>query len=227
MKTLPRFLIPSLAIALASVLPVSAQVITSSPNLPVLSPAGAYMTPAQVHATYSGPGLTLILSQIQHSAFGPVNVNPVGPNEIEIFNSGLTGLISVNGSPDQYTTASGPVTTEVFGKVGNVTGTFNTEMLSMNLTGNSPFGPYMIRESPTLASTGQTTITDIGGGLYQINSFFDVFTELSLDGGASWIPSSNGPAHVVLGPVPEPSTFALAGLGAGLLAFCRSRRLKK
>jgi len=41
-------------------------------------------------------------------------------------------------------------------------------------------GPIQVRESPTLQSTGQTTITDQGSGLVRIDSFFDVFTELSL-----------------------------------------------
>jgi hypothetical protein len=57
-------------------------------------------------------------------------------------------------------------------------GTFDTEMLSMNLVG----GPLMIRESPSKASLGKTTITGSGGGPYMIDSFFDVFTELSLGG---------------------------------------------
>jgi hypothetical protein len=220
-----RILAASAAIfaALALAAPVRAQVITSDPSLPVLYPAGQYLTPNQVHAMYNGPGLAIVLSSIQHRAFGPVNRVPSGPNEREDFNSTLNGLISVNGSPDQPMNASGPVTTEVFGKIGNTTGTFNTEMLSMNLSGTSPFGPFMIRESPTLASTGQTTVTDIGGGLYQIDSFFDVFTELSIDGGASWMPST-GSAHVDLQSVPEPSVCLLGGLAIGLLALKRFGR---
>jgi hypothetical protein len=63
------------------------------------------------------------------------------------------------------------------------------------LSGGSLPPGMMIRESPTLASTGQTTITDLGGGQFRIDSFFDVFTELSLDGGQSWSPS-NSSQHV-------------------------------
>jgi hypothetical protein len=87
-------------------------------------------------------------------------------------------------------------------------------MLSMNLSGGSLPPGAMIRESPTLPSLGQTTVTDIGGGLYQIDSFFDVFTELSLDGGQTWMPSTSGPGHVVLQPaVPEPTGVVLFALG--------------
>jgi hypothetical protein len=46
--------------------------------------------------------------------------------------------------------------------------------------------------------------------MFHIDSFFDVFTELSVDGGATWIPSS-GATRLTL--VPEPGI-----LGAMLLA---------
>jgi hypothetical protein len=205
---------------------ITSNVITSNPNLPVLAPIG-YYTNGQANVTYNGPGVIINLTNIGHSALGPVNPVPSGPNEIETFNSLLMGEGNVNGIGLIFT-ASGPVTTEVFNKIGNVTGTFNTEMLSMNLTGSTPFGTLMIRESPTLPSLGQTTINNIGGGQFQINSFFDVFTELSLDGGNTWIPSVTGSERVTLvQPIPEPTVCALAGLAAGLLAIKRSRWLGK
>jgi hypothetical protein len=145
----------------------------------------------------------------------------IGPNESETYQSTLMGMMSVNLSPPAPMSAGGPGNTLAFGKAGFIVGTFNTELLSLNLNGSSPFGPFMIRESPTLASTGQTTITNIGGGLYRIDSFFDVFTELSIDGGNSWIPSQ-GSSHVVL-DMPEPGTAALLGSG-GLLWFGLRRR---
>jgi hypothetical protein len=107
-------------------------------------------------------------------------------------------------------------------------GTFLTEMVMLDLQGvvNVPgvgTVPFMIRESPSLPSTGQTTITNLGGGMYHIDSFFDVFTELSIDGGNSWIPSV-GPNRMEL--VPEPSSVALAACGAlGLVGVAvRNRR---
>ncbi len=100
---------------------------------------------------------------------------------------------------------------------GGSGGSYDTEMLAMNLTGSYPGSggpiPFMIRESPTLASMGEHTVTPLSDGTFQIDSFFDVFTELSLDGGQTFIPSG-GPIHLDLtGISPEPSSMALAGLG--------------
>src|SRR5207249_9394292 len=90
-------------------------------------------------------------------------------------------------------------------KVGDQGGTeyFDTEMLQLNLSGGNLPPGVMIRESPTLQSLGRTTITPEGGG-YRIESFFDIFTELSPDGGATWEPQTNGPTHVQLTP-PTPT----------------------
>ena len=221
--------------ALAAALSLSAsawaQLITPNPGLPPLPPElppeGGYLTAAEVHAIYGNSALLqIILNRALHRPIALENRQNNGPDEIETFMSTLdgTGDIIQGGNPIAVgipVSASGLVQTVVFGKVGNVTGTFDTEMLSMSLSGVTPLGPFMIRESPTLPSLGKTSITDIGGGLYRIDSFFDVFTELSIDGGATWIPDANGPARVNL-VVPEPGSLGL--LAAGGLGLCLFRR---
>jgi hypothetical protein len=82
----------------------------------------------------------------------------------------------------------------------------------------------MLRESPTLLSTGETTIEPLPGGLFLIDSFFDIFLELSLDGGQSWIPAS-GPIHLT--STPEPSTLVLATFGLISLTAWGWRRRKR
>jgi hypothetical protein len=134
------------------------------------------------------------------------------------FDSDLEAMVSINGGPAQQIQMEGAVRTVAYGKgPSNPIGTFDTEMLQMNLVGPG----VMIRESPTRASTGKTSIADIGGGMYHIDSFFDVFTELSLDGGATWMPNTannhfradgTGSTRVFLGGVPEPSSVVLAAL---------------
>jgi hypothetical protein len=62
--------------------------------------------------------------------------------------------------------------------------TFDTELLTFEL-GDST-APAMVRESPSLASTGRTTITTLSGGRYRIETVYDVWLEISLDGGGTW-----------------------------------------
>ena len=104
-------------------------------------------------------------------------------------------------------------------------GTYDTEMLSLNLTGqyqsSGGLAPLMIRESPTLASVGQHMVTPVGDGTFIISSFFDVFTELSLDGGNTFFPASSS-FRLNIESVPEPTTLLLACVGVtGVVLFRR------
>jgi hypothetical protein len=80
--------------------------------------------------------------------------------------------------------------------------TFDTEMLQLDLMGSLP-GNVMLRESPAQSSLGRTEIASQPGGTSSIDSFFDVFFEISIDGGTTWTPP--GPpyriAAVPMGPV--------------------------
>jgi hypothetical protein len=56
--------------------------------------------------------------------------------------------------------------------------------------------------------------------MFHIDSFFDVFTELSVDGGQTWMPSASSVRVNLV--VPEPASIALAGLALiGLAAVAR------
>jgi hypothetical protein len=107
------------------------------------------------------------------------------------------------------------------------TGAFDTEMIQLTLSGASPLGPLMIRESPTLISPGRNTISDLGGGQFMMDSFFDVFTELSVDGGKAWYPSTGSTRFQLPTEIPEPASLPLTASGLALaLAILRERRMR-
>ncbi|MCK5606101.1 hypothetical protein KAR91_29650, partial [Candidatus Pacearchaeota archaeon] len=90
------------------------------------------------------------------------------------------------------------------------------EIVSMELTGDVGGIPITIRvsPSPSLQSTGETTIRELGDGTFQIDSFFDVFTELSVQGGP-FVPQSNlEPMRLELTPV-RLGQFEVAVAGNG------------
>ncbi len=193
--------------------------ITLTSDLP--PDTGEYRTPALVDFEYAFGGNIIELSGFRHHSF----INITHPScvgcEFDQFDSTVDADLTLNGSSQGHVVLQGQVLDIVFNKnVGTPGIPFQTEMLQLNLSGNTPIGPALIRESPTLPSTGQTQIDDLGNGSFRISSFFDVFTELSLDGGVSWIPSSSGASRVELeAAVPEPATMTLVGVGLGWLAL--------
>ena len=100
----------------------------------------------------------------------------------DTFASGAHLTLELQGMPPMHLTSNGPTTVH---RSEPCTGTctpdgrsfFDTEMLSMQLQGMSPVGPFMVRESPTRASTGRTTQQSPGVD-FPADSFFDVFFEI-------------------------------------------------
>ena len=102
---------------------------------------------------------------------------------------------------------NGTVQFVAHGAAGQTLGDFNTEMLQLSMSGTAGATPVLLRESPTLASLGKLDFSGIFEDSkvpgvdpqngFEIGSFFDVFTELSLDGGQSWNPSNSGASHLL------------------------------
>jgi len=187
-------------------------IITTDPRLPPRDPTAAYF--AQNPASYPAYGVTLP-NPFSVGSFTNIMVTNSGQNELASFDATFSGFAIAGGSTVPVT-LTGPVKVTTFGNVGQTTGSFAELMTSMDLTGMLAGHSVEIMLDPSQASTGQTTVTDISGGkgtLFDIHSFFDVFTELSLDHGA-FAPASGG-TIMSLSSIPEPSAwimFITAGL---------------
>jgi hypothetical protein len=210
---------------------LSAGTVSTSPDLP---PAGgAYV--ANVSACYSLLPAVQSIACLANGSDGNFlnpqsDFNSSPGNQLSTFNSTLTANVMVGNNSLGLFSFQGPAKVEIFNRTSQgQLGSFDTEMLQLDLSGNLPgIGAVMIRESPTLASLGTTSVTNIPGttALYRIDSFFDIFTELSVDGGQTWNPVTNGPTRVDLqSAAPEPGTwFLLSTSLAGLAAFRLRRR---
>ncbi len=169
-------------------------------------------------------GGTFDAELVSLSLQGANPVNPIslrslgggGQYSVDSFFDVFTEL-SVGGSESTSTFATEIVSMSLSGylNLDHTTGIFATEIVSMSLSGDVGGTPVIIRESPTMSSTGQTTITDLGNGMYHVDSFFDVFTELSVDGGQTWTPSE-GPTRMELAPEPPPAPTLVAGINIDL-----------
>ena len=75
--------------------------------------------------------------------------------------------------------------------------------------------------NPASAILRVTTVDEVPDGQFRVDSFFDVFAELSIDGGP-FVPGPVRQADLV----PEPRTFipALMGLACAAVSFRRARR---
>ncbi len=104
-------------------------------------------------------------------------------------------------------------------------GTFETEIVSMSLLA-SDIPALDVRESSTQTSIGQTRITDLGNGSFEMDSFFDLWLEVSFDG-VNYFPADKPIAMNLQTVVPEPSTIGLAAVGMSVLCFGRRRRRRR
>jgi hypothetical protein len=106
---------------------------------------------------------------------------------------------------------------------GNTTGSWDTEMVSMSLVSQVPGGPLVeMRASPLLPSPGEIVVSDLPDGTFQIDSFFDIFTEIRVDGG-SFNPAASSTRIVMDAQVPEPASLAIFASGAALLLHKKRR----
>lgn len=76
----------------------------------------------------------------------------------------------------------------------------------LDISGGTLPSGVLLRVDPVYGAGGLTGITDLDGGRFHIDSFFDMFTNLSLDNGQTWIRANSGPGVDLepdpMGPTP-------------------------
>lgn len=196
---------------------VFADVVETTPALPPAN--GVYFVPDTCISV-------VCLENIQLKDFNVTSSKIMGGNELTVSNVELSTNVfqNVSGSPGAFISPlvlTGQVDITYFSKTTlSEQGTFNAQITSLDLSGSFTglTGPHTADAmlNPSNASTGQTMVQEISGHptTWRISSFFDVFAELSVDGG----PFVPGPERTGdLGAAPEPSYYV--PIGVGLLAI--------
>ena len=171
----------AVVIVLATASSTHADVISSTPTLPLLdipylSSTGVGCFPAAGVCVSSG---SFTLTSVLSSNF---NASGQDINTTVEYAGVLTNLSNVPIGPVHL---SGVLEQEVLGRTFSTeTGSWATDLIALSLSGPVLGHTLTLTLDPAQLSTGATSITPIGE-LFRIDSFFDVFVDLSLELGAT------------------------------------------
>ena len=197
------------AVAITGLSSSQASVISSTPTLPLLGVpyvgSGAGCFPA-AGVCIEDASLTLISPVL--SSFNALGQDIMSGAD---YVGTLTDLSHI---PIGTVHLTGSVEQEVLGRTfATETGIWATELTSLLLSGPVLGNTLTVSLDPNNPSTGETSITpnDNLARTFRIDSFFDVFVEISLDGPTP-LHTTRGPIHAEAVSVPEPSSIAAIAL---------------
>ena len=210
----------SLAIGLLAAGSAQASVISATPTLPLFG------------VPYSSPGggcFPAVSLCVQSVSFTLVP----GPDFMDSFSGGnefittdvtATSVLVDPAHVTHIVPVTGTLSQEIIGRTTDTeTGSWSTVITAMSLSGTFLGHPLdaVIDPDPSRESTGTTSIDPLGGNKqdFRIDSFFDVFVDLTLEG--TGLMTERGPIPATAG-VPEPAGVAL--LAIPILALGAFRR---
>ncbi len=222
------FLVALLAVICGIVPVASADIIQSSPSMP--PQGGAYTAPPVCVQLGIGSGVCVVNPALYgfNGTTRSIDLSGESIDSNILFSASV--YTNVGGHPGAFLAplnASGPIGIFYAGRTSDSEeGTFMSSLTELDLTGTfnaGMLGTHSLEVTlGPMTSSGPTTISPWGSD-FRISSFFDVFAEISIDGG----PPMAGPMRTfTLQPVPEPGTVSLMALGLlGVTAGDLRRRL--
>ena len=161
----------------------------------------------------------LLFKETKFKDFRAVAFEPDSGTAVETYETKFKALVGKKGTDFKPVKLTGSLA-KSFTKTKQK-GTFDTEIVALDLSGSLPEGRSIkLRKTPTSQSTGIAIFTGDKEAVL-VDSFFDVFFELTVGGGPP-IPEVGGPSRYTLARVPEPASLGL--LLAGLLGLSAYRR---
>ena len=105
------------------------------------------------------------------------------------------------------------------------TGSWATTIIALTLSGPVLGHTLTLTQDPAQQSNGNTSIAPVGGGRFIVDSFFDVFFELTIELGTA--PCKRRGVRIHVNAVPLPGALPLFATGLGMLGLLGWRKKAK
>ncbi|MEO8593278.1 MAG: hypothetical protein ABI759_08150 [Candidatus Solibacter sp.] len=198
----------------------------------IIQPTATLPPPASVFTLSPTCLIPACVADISISGFQNTSDAVVAGDEHLSANAAMSANLfqNIGGSPGAMLgsiTFAGTIDFIFFGRtLSNPVGTFNSQITDFDFMGTFNGHTVEARQNPAIPSTGQTSVSALvgSGGSFEISSFFDVFAELSIDGGP-FVPGPPRHTELTSSSTPEPGGIGIVTLGLlGHAGFGARRR---